>query len=107
GAITLPTGQVAFQNNTSGDFFQFAITNPAAANPTFTLTGVWNAPTAPTNDATLVPGPPADLEVTKSGPDIYLAGSRSTYTFTVTNHGPGTSTGSTIKDQLPAGLTYA
>ncbi|MBI2780064.1 MAG: SBBP repeat-containing protein [Gammaproteobacteria bacterium] len=48
----------------------------------------------------------ADLAVTKTGtPNPVTAGSNLTYTITVTNNGPDTATGVTLRDALPAGGT--
>jgi len=57
--------------------------------------------------AVLEPTQTVDLAVTKSGsPDPVHAGNSLTYTVTVTNNGPSSSTGSTVADVLPAGLTF-
>jgi uncharacterized repeat protein (TIGR01451 family) len=49
----------------------------------------------------------ADLAITKSdAPDPVALGSDLTYTVTVTNNGPDASTGSTVTDTLPAGVTF-
>ena len=50
----------------------------------------------------------ADLAVTKSdSPDPVLAGNSLSYTLTITNNGPTTSTGSVLTDILPSGVTFA
>ncbi|HEY0195153.1 MAG TPA: DUF11 domain-containing protein [Kofleriaceae bacterium] len=63
-----------------------------------------------TNDsatATAVVLTPADLGVTISdAPDPVAAGGALTYTITVTNHGPGGSTGIAVHDTLPAGVGF-
>src|SRR5207245_38377 len=48
----------------------------------------------------------ADLSVSKSAPATANAGTDITYTITVTNHGPSTSSGGTVSDSLPAGTTF-
>src|SRR5207249_10464130 len=49
----------------------------------------------------------ADLGFTKSdSPDPVVAGTDLTYTLTVHNYGPSASTGFTVSDTLPAGLTF-
>src|SRR5439155_815924 len=49
----------------------------------------------------------ADLGITKSdAPDPVVAGTDLTYTITVHNYGPSSSTGFTVSDTLPAGLTF-
>ncbi|MFI1014761.1 hypothetical protein [Streptomyces sp. NPDC020965] len=51
--------------------------------------------------------PEADLAVDKSGPATVAAGGAVSYTITVTNNGPSASTGWTLTDPIPAGLTNA
>ena len=58
--------------------------------------------------APLPPVPPevpsADLAIAKSGPARVDQGGRIRWTLTVTNNGPSASTGSTVTDQIPAGV---
>src|SRR5256884_6282179 len=49
----------------------------------------------------------ADLAITKPGPGTATAGTDITYTVTVTNNGPSTSSGGDVRDTLPAGTTFA
>ncbi|OLR92264.1 DUF11 domain-containing protein [Actinokineospora bangkokensis] len=49
--------------------------------------------------------PSADLAITKTGPATVVAGSRFTYTITVDNLGPSTSTSSVVTDRIPDGFT--
>lgn len=46
-----------------------------------------------------------DLAITKAGPATIIAGQTMTYTVTVTNLGPSTSTAATITDNVPAAIT--
>jgi uncharacterized repeat protein (TIGR01451 family) len=48
---------------------------------------------------------PANLVLGKTAPASAVQGAAFTYTLTVTNGGPATSTGTTLVDQLPAGET--
>ncbi|WP_228388993.1 DUF7507 domain-containing protein, partial [Streptomyces jumonjinensis] len=48
-----------------------------------------------------------DLGIVKTGPASVGPGGQITYTLTVTNHGPDDSTGYTVSDTLPAGLSGA
>jgi len=50
--------------------------------------------------------PPASLRISKQGPDTATAGTPFTYSISVANGGLGAAGSATIKDQLPAGLTY-
>lgn len=65
------------------------------------LTGAaWATPTqAPSNDHSTVPKP-ADLKLTKRGPDDASPGDTLTYTITVKNQGPGTAQGVVVTDKL-------
>jgi uncharacterized repeat protein (TIGR01451 family) len=51
-------------------------------------------------------GPLADLGVTEVASAPAMVGSNLTYTVTVTNFGPNTSTNATLNDFLPAGVTF-
>lgn len=54
------------------------------------------------------PNPYVDLGVVKRvSADTIAPGGTLTWTLTATNHGPGTSTGFVLADQLPAGVTFA
>ncbi len=51
--------------------------------------------------------PVADLSISKTNASDFIAGSNGTYTLTVTNNGPATTSGTTtVTDVLPAGETY-
>ncbi|MFD8939969.1 DUF11 domain-containing protein, partial [Streptomyces sp. NPDC059578] len=49
--------------------------------------------------------PEVDLSVVKTGPATIAPGGQVSYTITVTNNGPQDSTGWTLTDTIPAGLT--
>lgn len=48
----------------------------------------------------------ADLAVVKAAPGSVTPGNTITWTITVTNNGPNPSTGATLTDTLPAGVTF-
>ena len=48
----------------------------------------------------------ADLAVTKAGPADVTPGTPITWTITIMNNGPNPSTGATLTDTLPAGVTF-
>ncbi|MFL6118804.1 DUF6923 family protein, partial [Actinophytocola sp.] len=52
-----------------------------------------------------VRAPTADLALTKEGPAAVRPGATATYTLRVRDNGPDRSTGSTLRDTLPAGFT--
>ncbi|HEV8366558.1 MAG TPA: DUF11 domain-containing protein, partial [Pyrinomonadaceae bacterium] len=52
--------------------------------------------------------PLADVRITKTDlPDPAFAGESLTYTFNIVNDGPSAASGVTVRDGLPAGLTYS
>ncbi|MFE7563704.1 DUF6923 family protein [Kitasatospora sp. NPDC057500] len=104
-AWTFGNGNIGISENTSGTVYQIKITNPAAANPTFTLVSSSPGPASAFNDGAASPGLPTDLSVVKSGPDLVKPGSPVTYTLKVKNNGPGNSSGYTVTDTVPAPLT--
>ncbi len=50
--------------------------------------------------------PLADLQITKTGPASVFAGTNLTYTLSLTNLGPSTSSNLTVVDQLPTNVTF-
>jgi uncharacterized repeat protein (TIGR01451 family) len=100
-------GNIGISHNGAGLVYQIAVTNPGAATPTFTLVATASGPSAGRNDGTACPGADVDLAITKDGPATYSAGGTLAYTLTVTNHGPGVSSGSVVSDTLPAALANA
>ncbi|MFF3026382.1 DUF6923 family protein [Microbacterium sp. NPDC057944] len=98
-------GNIGLSDNTTGIIYQVAIANPTAATPTFTLVSTTTGPASGNNDGTAIPGLDVDLGIVKTGPAVYTAGAAITYTLTVTNNGPGASSGYQVTDTLPAGVT--
>ena len=107
-AWTYGNGNVGFSNNTSGNIYQIAIANAAAALPTFTTVLSQAGPASSNNDGTNALGLSTDLALTKSASSSMVdPGGALTYTLTVTNNGPGKSSGYALTDTLPPGVTNA
>jgi uncharacterized repeat protein (TIGR01451 family) len=106
-AWTYGNGDVGFSNNTSGNIYEIRIVN-ASASPTFTTVISQTGPASSNNDGTNAPGLSTDLSLTKTvSPAMVDPGGKITYTLTVTNNGPGNSSGYVLNDSLPGGLTSA
>lgn len=106
-AWTYANGNLGLSDNGSGDIYQVHIANGATTTPTITVVSVSSGPpTTGNNDGTSCEGPPADLGLTKTAsPEILVPGGPISWTITVTNHGPGISSGHVVKDTIPAGVT--
>jgi uncharacterized repeat protein (TIGR01451 family) len=104
-AWTYGNGNLGFSFNQSGRVYQVAVTNPGAANPTFTTVSRNAGPASGQNDGTASPGQPTDLSVVKIGPTSYVPGKPITYTLTVRNNGAGNSSGFALNDAVPSPLT--
>jgi len=106
GAFTYGNRDLGFVDN-GGFIRRVAVTHPGSATPAFTLLSTQTAPAVSTNvDATSCFGAPTDLSVTKTAaPAAYTPGQQVTYTITVKNNGPSQSSGYTLTDTIPAGLT--
>lgn len=98
-------GNVGLSDNASGVVTQVRINNPTSASPTFEIVSQQAGPSSSNNDGTASPGLPTDLAVVKDGPAEVAPGGTFTYTLTVTNNGPGTSSGFTLRDAVPFSLT--
>jgi uncharacterized repeat protein (TIGR01451 family) len=104
GAVwTYPNGDIGVSNNTTGTIYQIRVTNPGGT-PTFTV--VASVPGSPNanNDGTASPGLPTDLAVVKSGPGSVTPGGALSYQVSVTNNGPGVSSGWVATDTPPVAL---
>ncbi|MBS3183468.1 DUF11 domain-containing protein [Leucobacter manosquensis] len=104
-AWTYGNGNLGFSANASGNVFQVAVDNPASAEPTIRILSVVSGPGSTNNDGAASPGLPTDFGIVKEGPESITAGGQVTYTLTVTNNGQGNSSGYTVTDAVPAGLT--
>src|SRR5207237_7767635 len=58
------------------------------------------------NTTVVSPPPSADLSITKSGPSFVNTGAAFDYLLTVGNNGPNTATSVSVRDTLPAGVTF-
>ena len=103
-AWTFGNGNLGFSDNATGNVYQLRVTNPSGT-PTFTRVGLSSGPSSTSNDGTSCVSPPVDLSITKSGPASFVPGGAISWTLTVTNNGPLTSSGYTVTDTVPAGVT--
>ncbi|MCW5254232.1 DUF11 domain-containing protein, partial [Streptomyces sp. SHP 1-2] len=102
---TLGNGNIGLSDNASGTVYQIRVTNPAAANPSFTVVSRSPGPASGNNDGAASPGLPTDFSITKTGPGQFKPGSTVSYMLTVKNNGPGNASGYTVTDTFPAPLT--
>ncbi|MBT2545496.1 DUF11 domain-containing protein [Streptomyces sp. ISL-44] len=92
--------------SSAGVLTRVAINNGTGANPTVTVVSEQTSPGTLNMDATSCFLAETDLSLTKtSKPSSYRPGQTITYTLTVTNNGPNPSSGYTVTDAFPAGLT--
>ncbi len=104
-AWTFGNGNLGLSDNNSGTVYQVRIDDPDGASPTFSLVSTASGPQSGNNDGTSCAQQPVDLRITKSATDPVLPGQTITWTLTVHNDGPGTSSGYTVTDDVPAGVT--
>jgi uncharacterized repeat protein (TIGR01451 family) len=103
-AWTFGNGNLGFSDNTTGNVYQIRVTNPTTT-PTFALVSQSPGPTSGQNDGTSCVTPPIDLAIAKTGPASAGPGGAISWTLTVTNNGPAASSGYTVVDTVPAGVT--
>ncbi|WP_457254504.1 DUF6923 family protein, partial [Pedococcus sp. P5_B7] len=103
-AWTYGNGNLGFDAN-SGGIYQIAVTNPAAAAPTFSLVSTGPGPASNNNDGTSCTPGPVDLMIAKTGPATVLPNGQVSWTLTVHNNGPNISSGWVVDDVVPAGYT--
>ncbi|MEU0691451.1 DUF11 domain-containing protein [Streptomyces uncialis] len=107
GAFTYGNGDLGFYDN-NGFIVRVQLTDPSSPTPTLTQLSSQAAPAMSQRvDATSCFVAPADLGVVKRGPATVRPGGAVAYTIRVTNHGPNPSSGWTLTDQIPGGLTNA
>lgn len=97
-------GNLGFGAN-AGTMYQVSVQNPGSASPTIELIATQSTPNHSRNDGTSVPGLPTDLRLQKTGDTNFVGGQEFQYQLTVTNEGPGVSSGWTITDELPDGVS--
>jgi uncharacterized repeat protein (TIGR01451 family) len=102
---TYGNGNLGFDENSDGNIYQISISNPSSASPTFKLVSRQQGFPSGNIDATANPGLPTDLAMHKTATSQVPDGGQITYTLTVSNNGPGNSSGYTVSDTLPAGLS--
>jgi len=112
GTVSCSVGSLP--NGESAQFtFVFHIDPATAPDTTFTNIAFVSAKNDPNDEnnegvaATSVPGPPpADLQVTKTGPAKAGPDTDVVYSITLTNVGPGAATNVSLNDTLPGNLTF-
>ena len=104
-AWTFSNGNLGFSNNDSGAIYKLEVQTPAT--PKFTLLAHYIGPKADaSNDgAACIAKEKVDLEIVKTAPAVVLPGGAVTWTLTVTNKGPGKSSGFSVGDKVPSGFT--
>jgi len=104
-AWTYGNGNLGLSDNGSGTILQIKIDGASTATPTFAIVSSQPGPGSQNNDGTHCPGLGSDLSVTKAAPAYVDAGEQTTWTLTVHNGGPGTSSAHVVTDDVPAAVT--
>lgn len=109
--VTCPAGTLAVGASTT---LTFIASSPAGATGDITNTATVSATTGDPNTANNVAAvlsstsQSADLSLTKtSAPAVPQSGGIITYTLTATNNGPSAATAVSVRDDLPAGISFA
>lgn len=100
---------VDVDSSTVGNITNHAVVSGLSSDPVATNNDTENASHPTGGVTTTVTAPPldTDLEISKTDTtDPIVAGNQQIYTVTVTNNGPDDSTGGTVTDTLPSGVTY-
>jgi uncharacterized repeat protein (TIGR01451 family) len=103
-AWTYNNGDLGFSSNDTGDIYQISVANPSGT-PTFALVSDYTGPVSGENDGAACAVTPTDLNIVKTGPATAAPGGAISWTLTVTNNGPGTSSGFAVSDDVPGGVT--
>ncbi|SIN92125.1 DUF11 domain-containing protein [Agromyces cerinus] len=106
-AFTFGNGNFGISSSSTGVVTQLAIGDPGAAAPTFTVVSQAAGPKSQRNDgASCMPAVPnTDLAIEKKADQILAPGGAITWAIRVTNNGPAISSGYTVQDLVPAGVT--
>ncbi len=104
-AWTYGNGNLAFSNNGSGAITQVRVGDPAGPVPTVTRISTIAGPSTNSNDGATSPSTPADLRLTVTPPAPAAPASPISWRVTVTNTGPGGSSGAVFRFDVPAGVT--
>ncbi len=79
----------------------------AADQPDVDSTPGNNVPTEDDQDSVTIEAPQIDLSLTKAAsPTTVVVGQNVTFTINLANAGPSTATGVTVRDQIPAGISF-
>ena len=104
-AWTFGNGDLGFQSNQTGQIFELSVKNPSTT-PVFSLLSLYSGPASVgNNDGAICAPKPVDLDVVESAPTTASPGALVTWTLSVTNTGPGNSSGFVVDDPVPAGVT--
>ncbi|WP_028049599.1 DUF11 domain-containing protein [Cellulomonas sp. URHD0024] len=104
-AWTYGNGNLGFSHNATGTITQVAVTNPTAAAPTVALVSRIVGPATSNNDGTTTPSSPTDLSAAVTTPPTVAPGDAISWTVTLTDEGPGGSSGGTFSFPVPTGVT--
>ena len=104
-AWTFGNGNLGFGNNATGVLYQIAVANPTGATPTLSLVSSAAGQPTSNNDGAACVSAPADMSVVVAGPATVAPSGAISWTLTVTNNGAGGSSGFSVSDSVPAGIT--
>ena len=105
-AWTFGNGDLGFSNNQTGTVYEISLSGASSSSPSATRVATYHGPVADLiNDGSSCIAQPSDLSIVKTGPATVVAGGTITWTLTVTNNGPGNSSGFVVDDTVPAGVT--